>query len=112
MIDLDDLERKAKAATPGVWFAWFAEVGKWTIQVAKGWLFESSAHGTKADAAFIASANPAAVLELVQRLRAAEGALDHWRQAALHYKLWGRDGNPAELDQALHFERRAVEAKP
>lgn len=59
-----------------------------------------------------ALANPAAVLELVRRLRAAEGALDHWRQAALHYKLWGRDGNPAELDQALHFERRAIEAKP
>lgn len=47
-----------------------------------------------------------------ERLRAAEGALDHWRQAALHYKFWGRDGNPAELDQALHFERRAVESKP
>jgi hypothetical protein len=83
MTDLDDLEAKARAATPGPWdnhsingepieSVWLADgsvVATWAIKEPR---FEFHAPQARADAAFIAAANPAAVLELVQRLRAAE----------------------------------------
>jgi hypothetical protein len=86
MTDLDDLEAKARAATPGPWdnhsingepieSVWLADgsvVATWAIKEPR---FEFHAPQARADAAFIAAANPAAVLELVERLRAAEDAL-------------------------------------
>lgn len=76
MTDLDDLERLAKAATPGPWTTkpdddarkhlLCTETGAWFGRV------EASPRNA-ADAAFIAAANPAVVLELVRRMRAAEG---------------------------------------
>ena len=75
-IDVDELERLAKAATPGPWTTkpdddqrkhlLCTETGAWFGVV------EASPRNA-ADAAFIAAANPAVVLELVRRLRAAEG---------------------------------------
>jgi hypothetical protein len=75
-IDLDKLAELARAATPGPW-----EHGTGYEQSEPG-DFVSAAGGevvvcedqapTAADAAFIAAANPAAVLALVERLRAAE----------------------------------------
>jgi hypothetical protein len=75
MTDLDDLEAKARAATPGPWdnhsingepieSVWLADgsvVATWAIKEPR---FEFHAPQARADAAFIAAANPAAVLEL------------------------------------------------
>jgi hypothetical protein len=83
MTDLDELEAKARAATPGPWdnhsingepieSVWLADgsvVATWAIKEPR---FEFHAPQARADAAFIAAANPAAVLELLERLRAAE----------------------------------------
>ena len=84
MSDLDELERLARAATPGPWevdgdgrdICGFAgRLGAangeppYEITENNGFMRNSMA----ADAAFIAAANPAVVLELVRRLRAAEG---------------------------------------
>lgn len=70
-VDLDKLEQLARAATPGPW-----EARGGTHQVVAGQ--GEGRDGVVAtareysDVDFIAAANPAAVLELVQRLRAAE----------------------------------------
>lgn len=92
-IDLDELERLAKAATPGPWEAssdepgdvviwgpreeWLANIGNWARQheeidpdrAARQYVELRDA----ADAAFIAAANPQTVLALVERLRLLEG---------------------------------------
>lgn len=83
MSDLDELERLAKAATPGPWevdgdgrdICGFAgRLGAangeppYEITENNGFMRNSMA----ADAAFISAANPTVVLELVRRLRAAE----------------------------------------
>lgn len=83
MIDLDDLEAKARAATPGPWdnhsingepieSVWMAAgdvVATWAIKEPR---FEFHAPQAREDAAFIAAANPTTVLKLVERVRAAE----------------------------------------
>ena len=83
-IDLNELERLAKAATPGKW-TW-KQVGCFNTpgcavfwpDMSKGGVhcrrLDSGGGMLEADANFIATANPAVVLELVRRLRAAEGA--------------------------------------
>lgn len=83
-VDIDRIEQLARAATPGPWdnhsvngdpieSVWLTDgnvVATWAIREPR---FEFHAPQAREDAAFIAAANPAAVLELVQRLRAAEG---------------------------------------
>ena len=81
-IDLDKLERMAKAATPGKW-TW-RQVGSFSTpgcaifwpDTSKGGVhyrrLDSGGGMLEADANFIAAANPPAVLELVRRLREAE----------------------------------------
>jgi len=88
-VDLDELEAKAKAETPGEWrsspyderrshiFS-FPAVNE-VVEAAKN-----------ADAAFIAAANPAVVLELLRRLRAAEAIV----------------GDLAKRDPVQHFPSR------
>jgi hypothetical protein len=82
-IDLDRIEQLARAATPGPWdnhsvngdpieSVWLEDgnvVATWAIKEPR---FELHAPQAREDAAFIAAANPTAVLELVQRLRAGE----------------------------------------
>ena len=81
-IDLNELERLAKAATPGKW-TW-KHVGCFNTpgcavfwpDMSKGGVhyrrLDSGGGMLEADANFIATANPAVVLELVRRLREAE----------------------------------------
>ena len=82
-IDLNELERLAKAATPGKW-TWKQVVCFKTPGCAVFWpdmskggvhyrRLDSGGGMLEADATFIAAANPAVVLELIRRLRAAEG---------------------------------------
>lgn len=88
-LDLSELERRAKAATPGKW-TW-KQVGSFNTpgcaifwpDTSKGGVhyrrLDSGGGMLEADANFIAAANPAAVLELVRRLRAASHALEYAR---------------------------------
>jgi hypothetical protein len=83
-IDLNELERLAKAATPGKWTwkqascfntpgcaVFWPDMSKGRVHYRR---LDSGGGMLEADANFIATANPAVVLELVRRLRAAEGA--------------------------------------
>lgn len=93
MIDLDELEAKAKAATPGPWYAdehldtelLCNEVGEtipgWQFYNADNWPLGAiwSDMGPEITAApnvaFIAAANPTAVLALIVRIRDLEDRL-------------------------------------
>lgn len=81
-IDLDSLEAKARAATPGPWHLWGSDAV--TIEAST---FIATASDTRpmpqqqADAAFIAAASPDVVLALVERVRAAEA---HWSDCAVN----------------------------
>jgi hypothetical protein len=73
-IDLDELEQLARAATPGPWDGTISTsrvryLGPRQDTVEHGDYIASCTHAP--DAEFIAAANPAVVLELVRRLRAA-----------------------------------------
>lgn len=80
MIDLDDLERKARAATEGQWFFHdFSALGgdvtvscdhPASITVAyMGRSLTATLVEQQANAAFIAAANPATILAMIERLR-------------------------------------------
>ena len=92
-IDLNELERLANAATPGPWIACGPSFGasspKYLNEVVVDNPEDDENDGNKvcrppvgledavsADMEFIGAANPAIMLELVRRLRAAESALD------------------------------------
>lgn len=90
IIDLDELEAKARAATPGPWRI----TDRRASPDGPGLDCNLSGPGisanivrcagsvnSEANAAFIAAANPAAVLELVARVRAYEAALASVAQA-------------------------------
>lgn len=90
MIDIEDLEQKAKAATPGPWIGCGPSFGgslpKYLNEVVidrpgdedDGYAVAYSPVGldveATADMDFIAAANPTAVIELISRLKAAEAA--------------------------------------
>ena len=98
-LDLNELERRAKAATPGKW-TW-KQIGSFNTpgcavfwpDTSKGGVhyrrLDSGGGMIEADANFIAAANPAVVLELVRRLREAEGHVH------------------ARIDEAAEAEREA-----
>jgi len=83
-IDLDALEAAALAATPGEWI--WKRVGSFSTPGCAVFWFDTIKGGIhsrrldsgggmrESDAAFIAASNPSVVLELIRRLRAAEGA--------------------------------------
>lgn len=72
-LDLDAIEAAAKAATPGPWEAWEAGINAGDLEVVVGYV---PIPCSPEDFAHIATANPAAVLELIRRLRATESLLD------------------------------------
>ena len=96
-LDLNELERRANAATPGKW-TW-KQVGSFNTpgcavfwpDTSKGGVhyrrLDSGGGMLEADANFVAAANPAVVLELVRRLREAEGHVH-----ALRYIAWEASG--------------------
>lgn len=124
-IDIDKLERLAKAATPGPW--------RVEVRTLKGFGFCLVASGApyhsgqvahyclSSDAVFVASANPATVLELigeVRRLRA-ELAAAQAREVALRVALaWiggrvncliGQPGMPPEASRVVPHVRAALD---
>lgn len=81
--DLDKLEALARAATPGEWIADGVD-----IRTCDGWMIgqawfgrEQSTKDDLCNAAYIATANPAAILALIKRVRVAEAALADVRDA-------------------------------
>lgn len=93
MTDLTALEALAKAATEGPWFIHdFSEIGgavtvscdhPATITVATMHrAMTAELAEQQANAAYIAAAHPAAVLDLIARVRALEGALRPFADAA------------------------------
>ena len=86
----ETLRALAEAATPGPWVAWIIP-GCSVVRTAQEPYVTCS---TDADLAFIAAANPTAVLALLDRLEAAEGALERVRALA---DEWARGcPSPAE----------------
>ena len=73
MVDLDELERLAKEATPGPWFVSDEYTG---IVVDSNDIRVASTYADKPydviDGKFIAAFNPAVAAELIRRLREAE----------------------------------------
>lgn len=105
MTDIEELERLARAATPDAeWFS--AET------ISNDLLADHD------DATFITTATPAAVLELIERLRQAECDAARWRHARQHLAIadieaWGTwDGHvpdeeeSAKADAAIDAARR------
>jgi len=95
MTDLDALEKLADEATPGPWIAditsarSYASVrrasgpptrtGRAAIVRLQTALNSQRAEEAKADAAFIAAANPATIKALIAELKEARGLLKRWR---------------------------------
>lgn len=88
-IDLDDLERQARAATPGPWKAgdpaWFRgrqnpEDGKRPLTAELGGVI-ANIYGAE-NAAHIAANSPDVTLALIVELRAARAELDRWQHCA------------------------------
>lgn len=73
---LDELERLAKAATPGPWkqhkFIGIHSPYVYKAHGSMGQIARTMRLSTDADASFIAAANPATVLALVEALQAAQ----------------------------------------
>ena len=113
--NIDELEKIAKAATPGPWGDPEKDVHIGDF----GWLVFGCPAGETADteqghadAKFIAAANPAAVLELIAEIRKAQ-ALDEKLRAALteslNHQLEFKLANDA-LQARVEVMRRVVEA--
>ena len=111
-LNLDELERLAKAATPGPWEMRATEWSRYAVQKSQpdwGAVADTSI-SHESDMAFISAANPAVVLELVRRLREAEeiegvliDALEQCRGRFAYYVQHHLDkGN---LDKAAQNER-------
>src|SRR5690606_21695301 len=84
MIDLDDLERKARAASPGPWWRCtccsmlYRHDGE--TDGARDYIAEARRSG--ADADYIAVMNPAVALKLIERVRRAEARASAWKRLA------------------------------
>lgn len=121
-IDLDALEQKARAATPGDWLPESTEMyedGEATcVYRALGppcgvegdpEQCDDAADQAHRDAAFIAAASPDVILALVARVRAAEGALEAVMKAsALDWKAQTDDEADVAWSEALHRVREAL----
>lgn len=100
MIDTKELRRLAQAATPSPWVSHGRYIGTPRHMSYIGEVRDqcgnwSDTEKSRADAAFIAAANPAAISELLDRLEAAEKV---------------RDWNAERLEEAIE-ELKALRAK-
>ena len=124
-IDLDSLESAARAATPGPWENAEDAVFRVTVEAGDRWVCDcisGKVHSSQEakDAAYIAAANPAVVLELVTELRKARAAQEwiaqtivgHHDACAYPCKCGGRPPCEAECVNCwLEAAREAVEVK-
>ena len=106
-IDLDKLEAAAKAATSGPWVATKEYANRWGVSPSPTDIYPVASvygHGDltkiEADATYIAATNPAAVLELIRRLRDAEVDAKRYRY------LRNEDAWPTEIYESIGYGKR------
>jgi len=111
-LDLDALQAAAEAATPGPWWDRSDEYGQsaphygeygWSVPGCPAGETEDSPQG-RADAAYIAAADPTTILALIRRVRDAEAERDKCAAAAVA----AYDGNA--LIQQANAARDEAEA--
>lgn len=90
MIDINELRQLVQAATPGPWVSHGRYIGTPRHMSYVGEVRDqcgnwSDTEKSRADAAFIAAANPAAISELLDRLEAAEKERDSYKFAFIEY---------------------------
>jgi hypothetical protein len=116
-IDIEDMKQKAEAATPGPWVPGLLSLSKNWIKgrFSEGVLTESeypiaACSESRNDAAYIAAANPAAVLELIRQrdellaeLKNARELVEDWGAYASNYMQEKHDlaGDIDRLDAAI-----------
>lgn len=64
-MNIEELKRLAEAATPGPWFAAISSNMNNSVHVSMGTICDTGKNID--DAAYVAAANPAAILELIQQ---------------------------------------------
>jgi hypothetical protein len=118
--DLKDLKELAEAATPGPWkhhkeagpYASRDEV--WCDSPCKDepdWSCPVVDDIIEQDAKFIAAANPKTVLELIARVEAAEGALEHSKSATQHWCEVALEGSADDALRTALEQAKAREAE-
>ena len=90
--ELNELEEKAKAATPGPWDSGGVEVflGGWNPHIAMC--------NSEDNAEYIAAANPAVILELITELKQARKERD-WLANTISFD--GQCNNPNNIDKCI-----------
>ena len=111
MIDIDKLEKLAKAATPGAWDAVLHAHGTGVENDDEQLFIEQyglTYAANPSDALFIAAANPQAVLELIERVRRAENARDGWASNAMEYAnaITGAEVLLSRIAEAVRLHRK------
>ena len=114
MLDLDDLEAKAKAATPGPWRCGYEPGFCGELIDPTGEMIASFAdEPTARDSDFIAAANPSAVLDLIRELREARAVIAKalsWDDRGTPIRDVLREAVLGEVEQAAADEREACAA--
>ena len=107
-MNIEELKRLAEAATPGPWFAAISSNMNNSVHVSMGTICDTGKNID--DAAFIAAANPAAILELIRQrdellvaLKDARELVDDWGAYASNYMQEKHDlaGDLDRLDAAI-----------
>ena len=107
-MNIEELKRLAEAATPGPWFAAISSNMNNSVRVSMGTICDTEKNID--DAEFIAAANPAAILELIQQrdellaaLKDARELVDDWGAYASNYMQEKHDlaGDLDRLDAAI-----------
>ena len=101
---LDQLETRARAATPGPWKCWLGfpladalgrkhdmhginqiGPGDRVGGLLGGWSEDADLYATKGDAEYVATADPSTILALIAEVRRLRATLQHVRETAEHY---------------------------
>lgn len=116
--DIDDLEAKAKTATPGPWG--FSDEGHLCVDavslngnVYTAYLFpEADLDPDDADVQYIAAASPNVILDLIRRVREAEaGAVQRWKDANGYDDLLAAYSKAIDERDAALAERDALASR-
>lgn len=106
MIDLDALQAAAEAATPGPWTADCCRAANMVYGPSES----IGVDAVRADAEFIAAANPAVVLELIQQVNRASKEAERLGgvESQCMWAAYDRDVYKFELDKAIAGLARLV----
>lgn len=105
-MNLDDIEKKAKAATPGPWankwssnYPFYVDVRKPAPSLSKHDA-ERPTYWRVQDAEYIAAVSPDVVLKLIERLRDAEETIEWPTESALkaYKKKWSAERSESDVE--------------